>query len=206
MKTIIRYIQAITCMIAANAFAADIPKTKVLDNLNAIDPRTLQFREARAKIVNTQDSEHGKALELVMDYRKPDISPAFFKTFLPRTIDPQKYVAIRYWVRSDSETQYNITLTGSIQRKDGKHIVFGANHPPTTATWTQVTIPFVEFRRGSEKSFKNGTQEVTPGVDDQPDADDFENFVKLGFGSIIDWRGKSTNGHLMFDRIELVEK
>jgi hypothetical protein len=41
---------------------------------------------------------------------------------------------------------------------------------------------------------------------DPIDDDDYANIGKIRFASVIEWRGAKAEGHLMFDKIELVEK
>lgn len=199
-------IAILCCVAVAQAKGADATKVKVLDRLDRIDPKTLEVRDAKAKIVDTKDAEHPRALELVMDYAKPGSWPGLNKKFPEGTINPKKHVAIRYWVKSNSGTGYSVGFGGAGPRKDGKKDAFWADHPPATETWTLVTIPFEKLKRHSEKIWKNGAQHITPGGGEPPDAEDFANFNRFGFGSVIDWRGSATTGHLMFDGIELVEK
>jgi hypothetical protein len=86
--------------LAPRLVAADNAKVKVLEKCDQIDPKVLRISEAKAKIVTTQDPNHRKVLELVMDYAKAGVGAGLGKNF-PEGTNLKKYSAIRFWVRSD---------------------------------------------------------------------------------------------------------
>ena len=205
MNPYTRYLPVLTCLVATNLVAADTTKVKVLDKLDQIDAKTIKLHEAKGKIVITEDSEHRKALELVIDYAKANTGGGFNKSFAEGTINPKKYSAIRFWVRGNSGTGFYTHFGGHHTRKDGNLTVFNGGVYTTTTDWKQITIPLEKFERNGDKIWKNSGQVIIPGGD-APDDEDFAGFDHFGISSGINNRGSSTAGHLMFDGIELVER
>jgi len=191
---------------AAHCFAADSAKVKVLETCDKIDPKTVRITEAKAKSIPTQDPEHRKAIELVMDYAKPGAWSGLGKDF-PEHLNLKKYAAIRFWVRSDVGTSFSFGIGGDYKRRDGRGTNFYGGGFKATETWTQITIPLDKFRRGGLRNWNKEKKEWTEirGGDPMED-EDFEGISRWGLSSDINARGASTKGHLMFDAFELVEK
>jgi len=186
------------------ALAADAQKVKVLDSCDKIDPKATVLSELKAKVVPTTDPAHPKAMEVSIDYAKPGTYPNFGRKFAPGMLDPKKYSALRFFVRSNSGTSFTVQFHRP-PRTDEKLNWFYGGVIEGKPEWTQITIPLENFKRGGGKIWKNGAQLVLPGGDPF-DADDYANINELKFVSTIDRRGSATVGHLMFDAIELVEK
>jgi hypothetical protein len=193
------------CLFVASSFAADTTKVKVLDKLEHIDAKSLKIREAKAKIVATDEPDHRKVLELAMDYAKANSWSGFNKFFPEGNLNPKKYTAIRFWVRSNSGTSFNTGIGGHYTRKDGKYNSFYGGSFTASTTWTQITIPLDKFKRNGDKIWKNGAQVIIPGGE-APEDEDYAGIDNFGISSGINNRGTSTVGHLMFDGLELVEK
>lgn len=211
MKDTFFVLVASASLLASNAIAQAPQKTKVLDALNSIDPKTLEIRNAKGKIVSTPDPEHRQALELIIDYAKPDTCPGVFKKIAPGTLDLKKYSAIRFWVRSNVETSYYVTLridskTWPPLRADGKCAFYSGITHKATGTWSQVVIPLENFKRQTRDLFKKGEKVTTPGGGETLDNQDINSPMLFGAESTINQSGTSTVGHLMFDALELVEK
>ncbi len=191
--------------LSAPLFAADASKNKILEKFEHMDEKTIKIGDAKAKIVNTQDKEHSKALELKMDYAKPNSYPGFSKSFPEATLNPTRYSGFSIWVRSDVETSFNVSISGSYKRKDGKIPAFGGGGFKATSEWKQIIIPFEKFSRNGAKFWKEGKQVIIPGGGPM-DEDDYGGITRFGIGTSIESRGTSTVGHLMFDSLELIEK
>lgn len=192
-------------VVVTAASAADSPKVKVIDPCDRIDPRTSMLHLLKAKVVPTNDPDHRKALELSIDYAKPGTDPGYAKTFPAGMLNPKKYSAVRFWYRSDSSTGFILQLIRDTPRKDEKLPWFSGGSFTGKPEWTQVTVPLENFKRAGAKIWKNGAQVVLPGGDPIDD-DDYANIVKIRFATIIELRGTSPVGHLMFDAVELIEK
>jgi len=192
-------------VVVTSVGAAEGPKVKVIDPCDRIDPRTSSLNLLKAKVVPTNDPDHRKALELSIDYAKPGTDPGYAKVFPAGMLNPKKYSAVRFWYRSDSSTGFILQLIRDTPRKDEKVRWFSGGNFTGKTEWTQVTVPLENFKRAGAKIWKNGAQVVFPGGDPIDD-DDYANIVKLRFATVIDMRGTNTEGHLMFDAVELLEK
>jgi len=191
---------------AARLEAADSAKVKVLEKCEHIDPKLLRVTEAKAKVVTTQDPEHRKVIELVMDYAKAGAVSGLGKDF-PGGVNLKKYSAIRFWVRSDVGTSFIFGIGGSYKRKDGRSTSFSLGSVRATETWTQITFPLDKATRGGGRYWDKQKQEpVTVPGGDPMDEEDYAGITRWGLISGIDNRGTATSGHLMFDGFELVEK
>lgn len=185
--------------------AADATKVKVLQSGKTLDLKSMIVIEAKVKAVATQDAEHPKVIEMVMDYATPGAFPTLGKTFGPGEL--KNYSAIRFWVRSDSGTGFALSVTGEYKRKDGKSTIFSVPVMKGSESWTQITIPFAKFTRHPLKSWdkKKGEPVILAGGDAMDELD-LAGISRWQFTSAIERRGTSTVGQLMFDSIELVEK
>ena len=192
-------------LVMASASAADNVKVKVIDPCDRIDPKTSILHLIKAKVVTTNDPEHRKVLELSIDYAKPGTYPGYTKTFPAGTLNPKKYSAVRFWYRSDSSTGFILQLIRDTPRKDEKVGWFSGGNFTGKDEWVQATVPLENFKRAGGKFWKNGAQVVLPGGD-PIDGDDYANIGKIRFASVVEWRGSSVVGHLMFDKVELIEK
>ncbi|MEI6714227.1 MAG: hypothetical protein WCO60_10775 [Verrucomicrobiota bacterium] len=190
---------------SASASAADNVKAKVIDPCDRIDPRTSMLNLVKAKVVPTNDPDHRKALELSIDYAKPGTDPGYAKVFPAGMLNPKKYSAVRFWYRSDSSTGFILQLIRDTPRKDEKVPWFSGGNFTGKTEWMQATVPLENFKRAGAKIWKNGAQVVLPGGDPIDD-EDYANIVKIRFATVIDMRGTSAVGHLMFDKVELIEK
>jgi hypothetical protein len=193
-------------VLAPLCLAADSQKVKVLESCNTVDLKALRIYEAKVKAVTTQDPAHRKAIEIVMDYAKAGAWSGIGKDF-PPGVNLKKYSAIRFWVRSDCGTSFGFGLGGDYKRADGKYPGFGGVGYTASETWSQITIPLENFKRGTIKTWDPVKKEqvILPGGDSM-DAQDLANVSRWGLHSYVNNRGTSTIGHLMFDAFELVEK
>jgi hypothetical protein len=187
--------------------AAESAKTKVLEKFEHLPEKTITIRNAKSKVVNTKDKDHPRALELKMDYAIPGAqSGGFGKSFPEATLNPGKYEAFRFWVRSDVGTSFSVGIGGGYKRKDGKSSSFGGPGFRAEQEWKQIKVPFSAFRRSAAVYYKDGKRMVQPGGGEPLDEEDYGGVTGIGFNSDITGRGTSVMGHLMFDSLELVEK
>jgi hypothetical protein len=192
--------------VSVNLQAADPAKTKVLDKFERIDEKTLKAIEAQLKVVSTKDKDHPKALEVKMDFARPGSYPGFTKTFPEATLNPTKYEAFRFWVRSDVGTSFSVDVSGVYKRKDGKGSGFFGGGVKGEPEWKQVTIPFRAFKRHAGTFYKDGQRIVQPGGGEPLDEEDYGGTTRISFRTAVENRGTSVIGQLMFDNLELVEK
>ena len=201
-----RLVYTFVLLCSCSLEAADSAKVKVLEKCDQIDLKTLRIGEAKAKVVTTQDPEHRKVIELVMDYAKAGAWSSMGKDF-PEGLNLKKYSAIRFWVRSDSGTSFRFGISGSYKRKDGRGTGFTLGGVKATETWTQITYPLDKAKRDGGRYWDKEKQvPVTVPGGDPMDEEDYDGIHRWGLGSDINNRGTATKGHLMFDGFELVEK
>ena len=192
----------LTCLVATSAFAANAQKVKVIDAFNTIDPKTVTASEVKMKIISTPDPDHRKALEMVADFAKPGSWPWVKKVVPPGIMNPKKYSGIRFYAKSDSETQVALQLIGPAG-KDGRPLAYIANIKGTN-TWTEVNLPFSSFKNYEIKFWKEGIQKVYKGGESIADAD-FPLISAMQFVFNLNTRGTSTAGHFVIDGLTLVE-
>jgi hypothetical protein len=159
--------------------AADSPKVKIVESCDRVDLKALRINQAQVKSVLTQDPEHRKVLEMVMDYAVAGGRPGFGKDF--PAVNLQKFQAIRFWVRSDFGTTFSVGIGGEYKRADGKSPGFWT--PGTTASenWTQITIPLEKFMRHEVRTWDKDKKVwvVIPGGD-RMDAQDYAGISRWG--------------------------
>lgn len=191
----------------AELWAADPVKTKVLEKFEHQEEKSLQFNNAKAKVVGTKDKEHPRVLEIRMDYAVPGSQyGGLSKRFPEATLNPMRYEAFRFWVRSDVGTSFGVSIGGGYKRKDGKSSSFSGPGFRAESGWTQIEVPFASFRRNAAVYYKDGKRMVQPGGGEPLDEEDYGGITGISFNTGVEGRGTSVIGHLMFDTLELVEK
>jgi hypothetical protein len=186
--------------------AAEAEKVKPLEKFDKVDEKTLKLYDAQHKIVNTKDKEHPRVLELKMDFAKPGSWSGFSKTFPEGTLNPNRYEAFRFAVKSDVGTSFTVFVNGGYKRKDGKYSGFSGGEIQGTSEWKVITVPLKDLKRQSLKVFKDGKQMMTPGGGEPMDEEDYGGITMIGLRTSVERRGTSVIGHLMFDSLELLEK
>ncbi len=205
MKHFLKFLPLLACLMVTPARGADVPKVKVLDQFNTIDPKTLKSIEAKIKIVPTPDAAHNKVLEMVADFAKPGAWVGVMKMFPAGTINPKKYSAIRFFARSNSGTRMNVDVATEAVAPDGGPTGYYGGTITGTEEWTEITIPLSNFKRQGAKFWKDGKQMIFQGGEPLDD-EKCKNLNRIYFSTSVEGRGTSTVGHFMIDGLVLVEK
>lgn len=195
---------SIAGFVVAQTSLAETPKNKVIDASHTLDPKSTKIENLKARIVSTPDPAHKKVLELSADFSVPGVWYTFRKYFLPGTIDPNKYKAVRFFYKSETESMLGVDLRTGVTGPDGRYPIFGTAITGSPE-WREAVIPLEEFKTWERKVWKNGEQKVFPAG--QPIAQaEYPLLKEMWFNFDVNRRGNSSTAVVLIDGLELVPK
>lgn len=191
--------------ISGYALAADAPG-KPLDKFQTLDPKTTaQWDEIKAKVISTPDPAHPKVLEITSNFPKPDAWPQFAKLFRPGTLNPKLFSGIRFHAKTDNDSKMFVAALGDEPGPDGRPLDVSTKWLPITSQWTQIYIPFTDFKFYKGAIVKNGVRKEYPGDIVISDSDLLK-ITRLKFVFPIQGRGNDGTSRVLIDNLELVQK
>lgn len=199
----IKTLSLLFCLSTHWLHAAEDRKFKTLEEFHSIDPKSVQLKELKGKVVPTTDPLHAKVLELNIDFAKPGTYPSVSKLFKAGLIDPKKYSGIRFFVRSNTDTGFAVGISADSFAKDGRPRRY-ISYQAGKSEWKEVIIPFSSFKSQEFRTFKDGVQKVFKGAEPILE-DDYKTFSSIYFIFAIERRGTASESQIQFDGLSLIE-
>lgn len=201
----------IASLVFASTLGASPQASNPIERFQTIDPKTLRATESTLRITSTPDKGHKNVLELSADFAKPGAWSGLMKTFKAGSLSAKHHSAIRLFMKSVTNTEVTITAVGDYLRPDGRPSRFylspisGGSTIKCTEAWTEVVIPFSNFKRGGLREWRNDAPVVVPGGDPIEEWE-IEKLNKILFTLNVETRGTSTVAKVLFDDLVAIEK